>query len=157
MALASASGALIVGFNVRANSQAVELATKETVDIRYYSIIYNLVDDFRAMMGGMLSPMIREVYIGTVQIRQVFNITKVGKVAGCMVTKGIVKRGSGVRLLRDNVVIHEGKLKSLKRFKDEVKEAKEGYECGLAFENYDDMKENDVVEVFEIVEEQRHL
>ena len=157
VALASASGALIVGFNVRANSQAVELATKETVDIRYYSIIYNLVDDFRAMMGGMLSPMIREVYIGTVQIRQVFNITKVGKVAGCMVTKGIVKRGSGVRLLRDNVVIHEGKLKSLKRFKDEVKEAKEGYECGLAFENYDDMKENDVVEVFEIVEEQRHL
>jgi len=157
VALASASGALIVGFNVRANNQAVDLSAKEDVDIRYYSIIYNLVDDVKAMMGGMLSPMIREVYIGTVQIRQVFNITKVGKVAGCMVTKGIVKRGSGVRLLRDNVVIHEGKLKSLKRFKDEVKEAKEGYECGLAFENYDDMKENDMVEVFEIVEEQRQL
>jgi translation initiation factor IF-2 len=157
VALAGASGAVIAGFNVRANAQAIELAAKEDVDIRYYSIIYNLVDDFKAMLSGMLSPIIREVYIGTVQIRQVFNITKVGKVAGSMVTKGVVKRGAGVRLLRDNVVIHEGKLKTLKRFKDEVKEVKEGYECGLAFEHYEDMRENDVVEVFEFVEEQRQL
>jgi len=157
VALASASGAIIVGFNVRANAQAIDLATREGVDIRYYSIIYNLVDDFKALMSGMLSPTIREVYIGTVEIRQVFNITKVGKVAGCFVTKGVVKRGSGVRLLRDNIVVHEGKLKSLKRFKDEVKEVKDGYECGLAFEHYDDMKEKDIVEVFEVVEEQRQL
>jgi translation initiation factor IF-2 len=157
IALASASGAIVVGFNVRANAQAIELANRENVSVRYYSIIYNLVDDFKAVMGGMLSPIIREEYIGSVEIRQVFNITKVGKVAGCMVTKGTVKRGAGVRLLRDNIVIHEGKLKTLKRFKDEVKEVKEGYECGLAFENYDNLKEGDFVEVFEVVEEQRQL
>ena len=108
-------------------------------------------------MSGMLSPIIREVYIGSVVIREVFNISKVGKIAGSYVTKGIIKRGAGVRLLRDNIVIHEGKLKTLKRFKDDVKEVKEGYECGIAFENYADIKVDDSVEVFEIVEEQKKL
>lgn len=155
--LATASGALILGFNVRANNAASSLAENNKVDIRYYSIIYNLIDDIKSIMSGMLSPTIREVYIGSVAIREVFNISKVGKVAGSYVTKGIIKRGAGVRLLRDNIVIHEGKLKTLKRFKDDVKEVKEGYECGIAFENYDDIKVGDSVEVFEIVEEQKKL
>lgn len=155
--LATASGALILGFNVRANSAATNLAENNKVDIRYYSIIYNLIDDIKAIMSGMLSPIIREVYIGSVVIREVFNISKVGKIAGSYVTKGVIKRGAGVRLLRDNIVIHEGKLKTLKRFKDDVKEVKEGYECGIAFENYDDIKVGDSVEVFEIVEEQKKL
>jgi translation initiation factor IF-2 len=155
--LANASNALIVGFNVRANSQARELAEREGVDMRYYNIIYNVIDDAKAMMSGMLSPIIREEYLGQASARQVFNITKVGKVAGCMVTKGVVKRGAKVRLLRDDVVIHEGTLKTLKRFKDEVKEVKEGMECGMAFENYDDIKENDVIECYEIVSEARTL
>lgn len=155
--LARASNALVVGFNVRAMSAAEQLAEKEGVDIRYYSIIYNLIDDIKAIMSGMLTPIKREEYIGSVDIREVFNITKVGKVAGCYVTKGIIKRGAGVRLLRDSVVIHEGKLKTLKRFKDEVKEVRENFECGIAFENYDDIKAGDRVEVFEIVEEQKTL
>ena len=155
--LAAASGALILGFNVRANNAATSLAENNKVDIRYYSIIYNLIDDIKAIMSGMLSPIIREVYIGSVIIREVFNISKVGKIAGSYVTKGIIKRGAGVRLLRDNIVIHEGKLKTLKRFKDDVKEVKEGYECGIAFENYDDIKVGDSVEVFEIVQEQKKL
>ncbi len=155
--LAKASGAMIVGFNVRANSAATTMADKEGVDIRYYSIIYNLIDDIKSIMSGMLAPIIREVYIGSVEIRQVFNITKVGKVAGSYVTKGIIKRGAGVRLLRDNIVIHEGKLKTLKRFKEDVKEVREGYECGIAFENYEDIRLNDTVEVFERVEERQEL
>lgn len=155
--LATASGALILGFNVRANNAATTLAENNKVDIRYYSIIYNLIDDIKAIMSGMLSPIIREVYIGSVIIREVFNITKVGKIAGSYVTKGTIRRGAGVRLLRDNIVIHEGKLKTLKRFKDDVKEVKEGYECGIAFENYDDIKVGDSVEVFEIVQEQKKL
>ncbi|MDP5109995.1 MAG: translation initiation factor IF-2 [Rickettsiaceae bacterium] len=155
--LATASGALILGFNVRANNAATSLAENNKVDIRYYSIIYNLIDDIKAIMSGMLSPIIREVYIGSVVIREVFNISKVGKIAGSYVTKGMIKRGAGVRLLRDSIVIHEGKLKTLKRFKDDVKEVKEGYECGIAFENYDDIKVDDSVEVFEIVEEQKKL
>ncbi len=155
--LANASKAMVVGFNVRANAQARELAEREGVDLRYYNIIYNVIDDAKAIMSGMLSPIVREEYLGQASVRQVFNITKVGKVAGCMVTKGSVKRGAKVRLLRDDVVIHEGTLKTLKRFKDEVKEVKEGMECGMAFENYDDVKDNDVIECYEIVTEARKL
>lgn len=153
--LARASKALIIGFNVRANAQARDLIEKDKIDVRYYNIIYNVIDDVKGLLGGLLAPAIREVYLGHAEIRQVFNITKVGKIGGCMVTSGMVKRGSGVRLLRDNVVIHEGKLKTLKRFKDEVKEVKEGMECGMAFENYEDIKEGDVIECFETVEEAR--
>lgn len=157
VALAQASNAIIIGFNVRANNSAVNLAEKEKVDIRYYSIIYNLIDDIRAVMGGMLAPVIREQYIGSVDIRQVFNVTKVGKIAGCYVTKGIIKKGAGVRLLRDDVVVHEGKLKTLKRFTEEVKEVREGFECGIAFENYDNIKVGDKVEVFDLIEEKKQL
>ena len=155
--LAQASKAIILGFNVRSNAAAYQAADKNKVDIRYYSIIYNLLDDIRSIMSGMLSPIIREVYIGSVDIREVFNVSKVGKIAGSYVTKGTIKRGAGVRLLRENIVIHEGKLKTLKRFKDDVKEVREGYECGIAFENYEDIKVGDSVEVFELVEEQQKL
>jgi len=155
--LAKASKALIVGFNVRANAQAREQAEREKVDIRYYNIIYNVIDDAKALLTGLLAPSLREEYLGQAEIRQVFNITKVGKIAGCMVQTGVVKRGAKVRLLRDNVVIHEGTLKTLKRFKDEVKEVKEGMECGMAFENYDDIKDKDIIECYQIVEEARTL
>lgn len=155
--LARASKAIVIGFNVRANNNALIMAEKDNVDIRYYSIIYNLLDDIKLVMSGMLAPIIREQYIGSVEIRQVFVVSKVGKVAGSYVTKGIIKRGAGVRLLRDNIVIHEGKLKTLKRFKDDVKEVRENFECGIAFENYDDIKEGDIVEVFEIIEEKKQL
>lgn len=148
--LAKASNAMVIGFNVRANPQARELARREGLELRYYSVIYDVIDDVKAMLGGMLAPTLRETWLGNVDIREVFNITKVGKVGGCYVTQGIVKRGAKVRLLRDNVVIHEGSLKTLKRFKDEVKEVREGFECGMAFENYDDIKVGDVIECFEI-------
>lgn len=157
IALASASNALVLGFNVRADTSAKAIADKDNVDIRYYSIIYDLIDDIKAILGGMLSPVIREEYIGNAEIRDVFNITKSGKVAGCYVTSGVIKRGAGVRLLRDNVVIHEGKLKTLKRFKDDAKEVATNFECGMAFEKYEDIKVGDVIEAFEIVEEQRTL
>jgi translation initiation factor IF-2 len=150
--LAKATGAMIIAFNVRAAPKAKELAAREKVNIRYYSIIYDVVDDVKAALSGMLSPTLRENFLGYAQIREVFNITKVGKVAGCMVTDGIIKRGCKVRLLRDNVVIHEGTLKTLKRFKDEVKEVKNGLECGMAFESYDDMRANDQIECFEVEE-----
>lgn len=155
--LANASKALVIGFNVRANPQAREMARRDGVEIRYYSVIYNVIDDVRAALVGMLSPVLRERFLGNAAIREVFNITKVGKVAGCLVTEGIVKRGAGVRLLRDNVVIHTGSLKTLKRFKDEVKEVREGYECGMAFENYDNIEAGDVIEAFEIEEIARAL
>lgn len=156
--LARASNAFIVGFNVRANAQARTQAEREGVQIRYYNIIYNVIDDAKQVLSGMLSPIRREDYLGQAEIRQVFNITKVGKIAGCMVTAGMVKRGAGVRLLRDDVVIHDnGVLKTLKRFKDEVKEVKEGMECGMAFENYEDIKEGDVIECYTVVEEARTL
>ncbi|AFB31583.1 MULTISPECIES: translation initiation factor IF-2 [spotted fever group] len=157
LSLAHASSAIIVGFNVRAGANALTAAEKEKVDIRYYSIIYHLIDDIKAIMSGMLDPIVREQYIGSAEIRQIFNIIKVGKIAGSYVTKGIIKKRAGVRLLRDNVVIHEGKFKTLKRFKDEVKEVREGYECGIAFENYEDIREGDTVEVFELIQEQRQL
>ncbi len=147
--LAEASGAPIIGFNVRANAPARESANQKGVEIRYYSIIYNLVDDVKAAASGLLSPEIREKFIGYAKILQVFKITGVGKVAGCQVTEGVARRSAGVRLLRDNVVIHEGKLKTLKRFKDEVREVQVGQECGMAFEHYDDMREADVIEIFE--------
>jgi translation initiation factor IF-2 len=155
--LAKASNAMIIGFNVRANPQARESARRDGVEIRYYSIIYDVVDDIKAALGGLLAPTLREKYLGAAAIREVFTITKVGKIAGCMVTEGVVKRGAKVRLLRDNVVIHEGSLKTLKRFKEEVKEVREGYECGMAFENYNDIKVNDTIECFEIEEISRTL
>ncbi|MET3927554.1 translation initiation factor IF-2 [Devosia sp. 2618] len=155
--LASASNAIVIGFNVRANKQASDLATRDGIEIRYYNIIYDLVDDVKNAMSGLLKPERRETFIGYAQILEVFQITKVGKVAGCRVTEGIVERGAGVRLLRDNVVIHEGKLKTLKRFKDEVKEVQTGQECGMAFENYEDIRANDVIECFRVETVQRSL
>ena len=157
LTLAKASNGLIVGFNVRANPQARELARRDALEIRYYSIIYDLIDDIKALLSGMLAPEIKEEFIGYAEIREVFNITKVGKVAGCMVTEGVIKRGCKVRLLRDNVVVHEGTLKTLKRFKDEVRDVREGYECGMAFENYDDIRQGDLIECFELKEIARTL
>lgn len=155
--LASASNAIVIGFNVRANKQASDLATRDGIEIRYYNIIYDLVDDVKNAMSGLLKPERREAFIGYAEILEVFNISKVGKVAGCRVTEGIVERGAGVRLLRDNVVIHEGKLKTLKRFKDEVKEVQVGQECGMAFENYEDIRGGDVIECFRVETVQRTL
>lgn len=150
ISLAEASGAAIIGFNVRANKQARDAAERDGVEIRYYNIIYDLVDDVKAAMSGMLSPERRETFLGNAEILEVFNITKVGKVAGCRVTEGKVERGAGVRLIRDSVVIHEGKLKTLKRFKDEVAEVNGGQECGMAFENYEDIRAGDVIECFRV-------
>ena len=138
-------------------TQARDMSRRDNVEIRYYSIIYDVIDDMKQALSGMLSPTLRERFLGNAEIRQVFNITKVGKVAGCMVTEGLVKRGAKVRLLRDSVVIHEGSLKTLKRFKDEVREVKQGFECGMAFENYDDIRENDIIECFEMEEVARAL
>jgi translation initiation factor IF-2 len=150
--LARASNALIIGFNVRANPQAREISKRDKVEIRYYNIIYKVTEDIQNLMVGLLEPVYKEAFLGNAEIREVFRITKVGTVAGCMVTEGTVKRGAKVRLLRDNVVIHEGTLKTLKRFKDEVREVATGFECGMAFENYDDLKVKDVIECFEIEE-----
>ncbi|MFW0776898.1 MAG: translation initiation factor IF-2 [Rickettsiales bacterium] len=150
--LAKATNAMIIAFNVRAAPKAKEVATKEQINVRYYSIIYEVVDDVKAALSGMLSPTLKENFLGYAEIREVFNISKAGKVAGCMVTEGVIKRGCKVRLLRDNVVIHEGTLKTLKRFKDEVKEVKNNTECGMAFENYEDIREGDQIECFEVEE-----
>jgi len=155
--LAQATGAVIIGFNVRANPQAREQARRDAVDIRYYSIIYEVVDDVREAMTGLLAPEARENLLGYAEIRQVFDVTKSGKVAGCMVTEGMVRRGARVRLLRDDVVIHEGTLRSLRRFKDEVREVNQGYECGMAFESYQDLQVGDRIECFEIEEVARAL
>ena len=155
--LAAASNATVIGFNVRANPQARELAKRDNIEIRYYSIIYDVIDDIRQVLTGLLAPGLRETFLGNAQIRDVFNITKVGKVAGCYVTEGVVKRGAKVRLLRDDVVIHEGTLKTLKRFKDEVREVRESFECGMAFENYEDIRVGDIVEAFEVEEVTRTL
>ncbi|MCB5203207.1 translation initiation factor IF-2 [Neorhizobium sp. T786] len=150
LALAESSEAAIIGFNVRANAQARAAAERAGTEIRYYNIIYDLVDDVKAAMSGLLSPERRETFLGNAEILEVFNITKTGKVAGCRVVEGKVERGAGVRLLRDNVVIHEGKLKTLKRFKDEVSEVPVGQECGMAFENYEDIRAGDVIECFRV-------
>ncbi|MCV0394757.1 MAG: translation initiation factor IF-2 [Rhizobiaceae bacterium] len=150
VSLADTSEAAIIGFNVRANAQARQAAEQAGIEIRYYNIIYNLVDDVKAAMSGLLSPERRETFLGNAEILEVFNITKVGKVAGCRVTEGKVERGAGVRLIRDNVVIHEGTLKTLKRFKDEVAEVPAGQECGMAFTNYEDIRQGDVIECFRV-------
>jgi len=155
--LAAAAGAFIIGFNVRANPQAREQARRAGVNIRYYSIIYEVVDDVKAALEGMLSPEQREKFLGYAEMRQIFEITRVGKIAGCMVTEGMVKRGARVRLLRDNVVIHDGMLKTLRRFKDEVREVQQGYECGMAFENYQDIKVGDRIECYEVEQFARGL
>ncbi len=155
--LAEASGAPIIGFNVRANAPAREAANQKGVEIRYYSVIYDLVDDVKKAAEGLLSPEVKETFIGYASIKEVFKITGVGKIAGCEVTEGVARRSAGVRLLRDNVVIHEGTLKTLKRFKDEVKEVNAGQECGMAFENYEDIREGDVIEIFETEEIERTL
>ncbi len=150
ISLAEASNAAIIGFNVRANKQARDAAEQQGIEIRYYNIIYDLIDDVKAAMSGLLPPERRETFIGNAEILEVFNITKVGKVAGCRVVDGKVERGAGVRLIRDNVVIHEGKLKTLKRFKDEVAEVPMGQECGMAFENYEDVRAGDIIEAFRV-------
>ena len=155
--LAAASNASILGFNVRANSQARNLADEQGVEIRYYNVIYDLVDDMKAAMSGMLSPDLRETMLGNAEILEIFNVSKSGKVAGCKVTDGLVRRGASVRLIRDSVVIHEGELSSLRRFKDEVKEVNAGQECGMAFENYEDLKQGDVIECYEVEEIARTL
>ncbi len=155
--LAEASGAPIMGFNVRANASARNTANQKGVEIRYYSVIYDLVDDVKKAASGLLSAEIREKFIGYAEIKEVFKVTGVGKVAGCLVTEGVARRSAGVRLLRDNVVIHEGTLKTLKRFKDEVSEVQSGQECGMAFENYDDIRPADVIEIFEREEVTRVL
>ena len=155
--LAAASNASILGFNVRANSQARNLADEQGVEIRYYNVIYDLVDDMKAAMSGMLSPDLRETMLGNAEILEIFNVSKSGKVAGCKVTDGLVRRGARVRLIRDSVVIHEGELSSLRRFKDEVKEVNAGQECGMAFENYEDLKQGDVIECYEVEEIARTL
>jgi translation initiation factor IF-2 len=155
--LAEASGAPVIGFNVRANASARQSANQKGVEIRYYSVIYDLVDDVKAAASGLLKAEVRETFIGYAQIKEVFKVTGVGMVAGCLVTEGIARRSAGVRLLRDNVVIHEGTLKTLKRFKDEVKEVQSGQECGMAFERYEDIRPGDVIEIFEREEVQRKL
>lgn len=155
--LAEASNAPILGFNVRANASARNTANQKGVEIRYYSVIYDLVDDVKKAASGLLSAEIREKFIGYAQIKEAFKVSGVGKVAGCLVTEGVARRSAGVRLLRDNVVVHEGTLKTLKRFKDEVKEVQSGQECGMAFENYDDIRPNDVIEIFEREEIERNL
>jgi len=155
--LAHASGAAILGFNVRANNQARERARRDGVEIRYYNIIYNIVDDVKAALSGLLAPETREMFLGNAEILEVFTISKVGKVAGCRVTEGVVRRGAKVRLIRDNVVIHEGELSTLKRFKDEVREVQAGQECGMSFANYHDLQKGDIIECYDVETVQRAL
>ena len=157
VSLAEASNAPVIGFNVRANASARQVASQKGVEVRYYSVIYDLVDDVKAAASGLLSAEIRENFIGYAQIKEVFKVSGVGKVAGCIVTEGVARRSAGVRLLRDDVVIHEGTLKTLKRFKDEVPEVQSGQECGMAFENYEDIRNDDVIEIFERQEIERNL
>jgi translation initiation factor IF-2 len=155
--LAESSGAAIIGFNVRAHKEAREAAERDRIEIRYYNIIYDLVDDVKKAMSGLLTPERRETMLGNATILEVFNVSKVGKVAGCRVTEGKVERGAGVRLIRDNVVVHEGKLSQLKRFKDDAREVTAGMECGMAFENYQDMRQGDVIECYRVETVQRSL
>jgi translation initiation factor IF-2 len=157
VALAEASGAIVVGFNVRAHKEARQAAERLGVEIRYYNIIYDLVDDVKQAMSGLLAPTLREERLGEAQVLEVFSVSKVGKVAGCRVLDGVVQRGAHVRLIRDNVVIHEGRLSQLKRFKDDAREVTAGQECGMAFENYQDMRTGDVIECYNVTEVQRTL
>ena len=148
--LASASNAIVIGFNVRPDRNAAEVAEREEVDVRLHSVIYNVTDEIQKGMAGMLEPTFKEVRIGSAEIREVFRVPKAGAIAGCMVTDGRITRGSEaqVRLLRDNVVVHEGKISSLRRFKDDVSEVKTGFECGIGLDKYNDIKQGDVIEVF---------
>ncbi len=155
--LAAASNASILGFNVRANAQARDLARRDGIEIRYYSVIYDVVNDIKAALSGMLAPTIKETALGSAEVREVFAVSKVGKVAGCMVTDGVVRRSAKMRLLRDSVVIHEGTIGTLRRFKDEVKEVKEGFECGIGIENYQDIQKGDVIECYELQEIARSI
>jgi translation initiation factor IF-2 len=155
--LANASGAAVIGFNVRAHKEAREAAEQAGIEIRYYNIIYNLVDDVKDAMSGLLAPTLRETMLGNAQILEIFNVSKIGKIAGCRVTDGVVQKGANVRLIRDNVVIHEGKLATLKRFKDDVQEVRAGQECGMSFENYQDMRAGDVIECYRVEEVKRSL
>jgi translation initiation factor IF-2 len=153
--LAAVSNAIIIGFNSRANATAKEMAKLKNIDIRYYSIIYNLVDDLKLLLTGMLAPSQNEEYLGQAEVRQVFKVSGSGKIAGSFVTDGLLRRNAKARLLRDNIVIHDGILKTLKRFKDDAKEVKSGFECGISFEDYEDIKEKDIVECYEMVEQKR--
>jgi translation initiation factor IF-2 len=155
--LALASKAVIIGFNTRADAAARKLAGSSGVDIRYYNIIYEAVDEIKSALSGMLSPERKESAVGLVEVRQVFKISKIGTVAGCYVLDGLIRRNSKIRLLRDSVVIHDGELDSLKRFKDDVREVKAGFECGLSIKNYHDLKVGDQLEVYEVVEVARTL
>jgi translation initiation factor IF-2 len=155
--LAEASGGAIIGFNVRAHKEAREAAERTGTEIRYYNIIYDLVDDVKKAMSGLLPPTMRETTLGTAEILEIFTVSKVGKVAGCRVTDGTVERGANVRLIRDNVVIHEGKLSQLKRFKDDAREVLAGQECGMAFENFQDMRQGDIIECYRVETVQRSL
>jgi translation initiation factor IF-2 len=155
--LAEASGAAIIGFNVRAHKEAREAAERMGIEIRYYNVIYNLVDDVKKAMSGLLAPTLRETMLGNATILEIFKVSKVGNVAGCRVTDGVVERGANVRLIRDNVVVHQGKLSQLKRFKDDAREVVAGQECGMAFENYHDMKVGDVIECYRVESVQRTL
>jgi len=155
--LALASKAVVIGFNTRADSAARKLAESSGVDIRYYNIIYEAVDEVKAALSGMLAPEKKESVLGLVEIRQIYRISSVGTVAGCMVKEGLVKRSARVRLLRDNVVIHDGELDSLKRFKDDVREVKAGFECGLSLKNFNDLNEGDNLEIYEVQEVARTL
>jgi translation initiation factor IF-2 len=155
--LAEASGVPIIGFNVRAHKEARDAAERAGIEIRYYNIIYDLVEDVKKAMSGLLAPTLRETMLGNASILEIFNVSKVGKIAGCRVTDGVVERGANVRLIRDNVVVHEGKLSQLKRFKDDAKEVTAGQECGMAFENYQDMRVGDVIECYRVETIQRSL
>jgi len=155
--LAEASGAAVIGFNVRAHKEAREAADAAGIEIRYYDIIYNLVDDVKKAMSGLLAPTLRETMLGNATILEVFKISKVGNIAGCRVTDGTVERGANVRLIRDNVVVHQGKLSQLKRFKDDAREVLAGQECGMSFENYQDMKAGDTIECYRVETVQRTL
>ncbi len=155
--LARSSNAFVIGFGVRANRQARELARREDVEIRYYSVIYEIVDDLKRILSGMLAPALKEHSLGSAEVLKVFSVSKVGKVAGCMVTEGTVQRGSRVRLLRDHIIVHEGELSQLKRFKDDAREVREGNECGVAFEKFQDYREGDVIECYRVEELVRHL
>jgi len=155
--LALASKAVIIGFNTRADAAARKLAESSGIDIRYYDVIYDAVDVVKAALTGMLAPEKKESILGLVEVRQTFKISKVGTIAGCYVSEGLIRRNAKVRLLRDNVVIHDGELESLKRFKDDVREVKAGFECGLSLKNFDDMKVGDQIEAYEVVEVARTL
>jgi translation initiation factor IF-2 len=148
--LASASNAIIVGFNVRPEKSAEDLANKEDIDVRLHTVIYNVTDEIKKAMEGLLEPTFKENVIGRAEVRNIFRVPKVGMVAGCYITEGRITRGADVRLLRDNVVIHEGKIGSLKRFKDDATEVKQGFECGVGLASYGDVKPGDVLEIFTV-------